>query len=117
LGEGHRLRRVLGSLPPARVQRLVLEPLTVDAVATLALDSDLAATELHAITRGNPFFVTEVLASGRVGVSPTVRDAVLSRIDALGPTARTLLQHAAVVPSRVERWLLAELGEGAGEPA
>jgi hypothetical protein len=35
-----------------------------------------------------------------------VRDAVLSRADSLSPDARNLLERAAVIPSRAERWLL-----------
>ena len=106
---GHRLRRVLGSLSGPSVRRLGLAPLSLDAVATLAGDAGRSAQELHAVTGGNPFFVTEVLAASGRGVSPTIRDAVLSRIDTLSPAARQLLEQAAVIPSRLERWLVAEL--------
>jgi DNA-binding winged helix-turn-helix (wHTH) protein len=99
LDVGHRLRRVLGGLTG----------MSLDAVAALAGDVGVRADELHAVTQGNPFFVSEVLATGELSVPPTVRDAVLSRVDSLSPAARRLLQHAAVVPSRAERWLLAEL--------
>jgi DNA-binding winged helix-turn-helix (wHTH) protein len=103
---GHRLRQVLGSLAGPSVRRMVLAPLSPDATAALAADTEIAADELYAATRGNPFFVTEVLATGELRVPPTVRDAVLSRVDALSITSRNLLEHAAVVPSRAERWLL-----------
>jgi DNA-binding winged helix-turn-helix (wHTH) protein len=106
---GHRLRRVLGSLTSTSVRRIALAPLSLDAVAALAGDVGVRADELHAVTQGNPFFVSEVLAAGELSVPPTVRDAVLSRVASLSPAARRLLQHAAVVPSRAERWLLAEL--------
>ena len=109
VGDGHRLRRVLGNLTGEWVRRLALAPLSLDAVATMAGDGGVPAGELYAVTRGNPFFVSEVLAARELGVPPTVRDAVLSRVDGLGPAARQLLQHAAVIPSRAERWLLAEL--------
>lgn len=109
LGVGHRLRRVLGSLTGTSVRRLVLAPLSLDAVAVLAADVGVPAGELHAVTHGNPFFVSEVLAARELSVPPTVRDAVLARVDSLSPAARHLLAHAAVIPSRAERWLLAEL--------
>jgi DNA-binding winged helix-turn-helix (wHTH) protein len=106
---GHRLRRVLGSLTGTSNRRIALAPLSLDAVRVLVGDIGLPADELHAVTRGNPFFVSEVLAARELTVPPTVRDAVLSRVDALSPAAGRLLQHAAVIPSRAERWLLAEL--------
>ena len=48
----------------AAVTRIGLEPLSLPAVATLAAGSGLNAEQLHDITGGNPFFVTEVLAAG-----------------------------------------------------
>src|SRR6185369_11094241 len=66
------------------------------------------APELHRRTGGNPFYVTEVLAGG--GELPdTVRDAVLARAARLAPDARALLDAAAIVPPRVEPWLLAAM--------
>jgi len=109
MGAGHRLRRVLGSVAGAAVRRMALGPLSLDAVAALARDTGVPAGELYAVTHGNPFFVSEVLAAGDLRVPPTVRDAVLGRVDGLGPAARQLLRHAAVMPSRAERWVLAEL--------
>ena len=46
------------------IDRLRLAPLSPPAVAQLALPYGVDPNELHQITGGNPFFVTEVLASG-----------------------------------------------------
>jgi predicted ATPase len=61
----HPLRTVLGELAadPA-VARLRLEPLSPQAVAQLAAPYGVDADGLYRTTDGNPFFVTEVLASG-----------------------------------------------------
>ena len=67
--------------------------------------------ELYELTAGNPFFVTEALAAQTQRVPPTVRDAVLARAARLTPSARSLLEAAAIVPRRVELWLLEELGQ------
>jgi DNA-binding CsgD family transcriptional regulator len=100
------LRVVLGELATAPgVHRLRLPPLSAEAVAALAGD-DVDAAELHLRTGGNPFFVTEVLAAPEAGIPATVRDAVLARIARLDPAAQTLLDAVAVVPQRVELWLL-----------
>ena len=65
------------------------------------------AGELYRKTAGNPFFVTEALASAHEDQIPsTVRDAVLARAARLSPQARGLLDAVAVVPPHAELWLL-----------
>jgi predicted ATPase len=110
----HPLRLVLGDLPGKAVVRLRLAPLSEQAVRSLAQQANRSAEELYAITGGNPFFVTEVLASETAGTPMTVRDAVLGRVARLSPAARTLLELASVVPTRTERWLLESVLGSAG---
>ena len=56
---------MLGELATGRaVDRLSLVPLTPAAVAALAEPHGVDPGELYRTTGGNPFFVTEVLASG-----------------------------------------------------
>jgi DNA-binding CsgD family transcriptional regulator len=96
LGRDEPLRIVLGELPSGgAVERLRVEPLSVVAVAELA-GPDVDAERLHAVTGGNPFFVTEVLGSGGEEIPPTVRDAVLARAGRLGAAARDVLEAVAV---------------------
>jgi DNA-binding winged helix-turn-helix (wHTH) protein/tetratricopeptide (TPR) repeat protein len=111
LGSGHPLRLVLGDLPRTVTTRCKLLPLSQSAVFLLASAADQArqANELFEITGGNPFFVTEALASKGRGVPPTVRDAVLARAARLLPSARTTLEAAAVIGSHVEPWLLTNI--------
>jgi predicted ATPase len=94
---------VVGDLPGNAVARLRLAPLSEHAVTCLANLAERSAEQLYAITGGNPFFVTEVLASATPGIPLMVRDAVLARITRLSPAARTLLELASVVPARTER--------------
>jgi DNA-binding CsgD family transcriptional regulator/tetratricopeptide (TPR) repeat protein len=75
----------------------------------------LDAGELHARTGGNPFFVTEVLATGTGRVPHTVRDAVLARAARLGPAASELLDAIAVIPGWAELWLLEKLVPAAAD--
>jgi DNA-binding CsgD family transcriptional regulator/tetratricopeptide (TPR) repeat protein len=115
LASDHPLRRVLGELATSRsVRRLRLEPLSPAGVAELAAGSLFDPDELHRRTGGNPFFVVEALAAGEETIPATVRDAVLARAARLSPEARAVLGAAAVVPQRVEVWLLEEL---TGAPA
>ncbi len=101
------LQRALGRLAttPA-VERLQLHPLTLDAVRTLAEPSGRDARSVFAATRGNPFFVTELLAGPSGEIPGTVRDAVLARAAALDDEARSLLDAVAVIPPVAELWLL-----------
>jgi DNA-binding CsgD family transcriptional regulator/tetratricopeptide (TPR) repeat protein len=69
---------------------------------------------LYAATRGNPFLVTEALASPGHGVPASVRDAVLARLGRLSRAARELTELVSVVPSRIEAPLVAAC---VGEPA
>lgn len=115
-GPKHPLRVVLGDLATARgVKRLTLEPLSESAVSELAADSDVDARELHRRTGGNPFFVSEVLATGLQRIPPTVRDSVLARVARLPEDARAALEAAAVIGSRVEPSLLTEVAPTADE--
>jgi DNA-binding CsgD family transcriptional regulator/tetratricopeptide (TPR) repeat protein len=103
IGAGHPLRILLGEVDAGR--RIPVEPLSVEGVRTLAAGSDLDPVQLHRLTHGNPFFVTEVLASGG-GIPESVRDAVLARVVRLGVQAQDVLQAAAVVGPRAELALL-----------
>ena len=98
VGTRHPLTAVMGDLATtAAVRRLALRPLTIDAVRVLASASALDAAALHERTGGNPFFIGEALASGDLGLSPTVRDAVLARAARLTAEARPVLDVAAVI--------------------
>jgi ATP/maltotriose-dependent transcriptional regulator MalT len=108
LDREHQLRIVIGELA-GRLGRLKVEPLTQAAVAELAQRSGLDGGALYARTAGNPFFVTEVLATGAAQIPETVRDAVLARAARLPADGRKLLEAVAVVPGQVELWLLESL--------
>jgi DNA-binding CsgD family transcriptional regulator/tetratricopeptide (TPR) repeat protein len=110
LDRAHPLRVVLGELPGGgRVTRVATTDLSPQAVAVLAKPVGLDPHELHRRTSGNPFFVTEVLASGTTQIPQTVRDAVLARVARLSQQARDVLDGAAVVPGPVDSWLLEAL--------
>ena len=111
------LRIVLGELATSRaIGRVELAALSPAAVATLAEPHGVDADELYRKTAGNPFFVTEVLAAVGEEVPHTIRDAVHARLARLSPAARRTLEAIAVVPQRVEPWLLQALARDDGDP-
>ena len=110
----HPLQQLLGQASASgRVHRLPLRRLSEDAVRWLSATSRVDAGRVFAMTSGNPFFVTEVLAAGDGDRVPsTVVDAVLARVRCLDPATQDALEQLAVVPSVVERWLVEALVAG-----
>lgn len=106
------LRLVLDDSRVEAELRVQLRPLSLVAVATMAQGRDVDPVSVHRITGGNPFFVSEVLATEETAVPRTVRDAVLARASALPMTARSVLDTISIVPGRVEMWLLDRLADG-----
>jgi DNA-binding CsgD family transcriptional regulator/tetratricopeptide (TPR) repeat protein len=108
---GHPLRIALGDLATSpAVRRLSVPALTEAAVRALAVGKHPDPAALYVRTGGNPFFVTEVLASGGDDVPATVRDTVLARAARLGPAARLALDAVAVIGVRAETGLLESIG-------
>ena len=108
----HPLAVTLGDLATcAAVSRIGLEPLSSQAVAVLATGSGLNAEQLHHITGGNPFFVTEVLAAGpdaltRKGLPRSISEAVFGRLARLSAKAREMADTVAVCGLRADVALL-----------
>lgn len=110
LGRQHPLRMVLGDLAASpATQHINLAPLSGQAVQALVGSRSIDAAALHRMTGGNPFFITEVLGSAGSGIPHTVLDAVLARAARLSPSARAVLDSAAVIGSRIELWLLEQM--------
>lgn len=106
------LRALLGQLASApRVERFRLECLSPAAVEVLAGRAGRLGEEVFAVTRGNPFFVTELLAGPAGGVPPSLRDAVLARAAPLDAQARALLDAVALIPPEAELWLLEQVSD------
>jgi len=100
------LSHALGELPAASTTRLELGPLSPAAVARLAQQDRRSAVALHALTRGNPFYLTEVLASPEERIPPSVRDTALSRVLSLTKQARAVCELISVIPGTAELELI-----------
>jgi tetratricopeptide (TPR) repeat protein len=106
----HPLRLTLGDVVTfAGVRRLRLERLAQPSVEALAVDAGIDPGKLYAQTGGNPFFVTEVLASASGEIPDTVRDAVLARVARLSSDGRAALDAASVLGSDVDIGVLEEV--------
>jgi DNA-binding CsgD family transcriptional regulator/tetratricopeptide (TPR) repeat protein len=101
-GPHHPLRRVLGDLASCEgTARIRVPPLSLSAVALLAKGYGRDPVHLHALTGGNPFFVTEILAANG-DLSPNVHDAVLARATRLQEGAWSVLEAVAVFGSHCD---------------
>ena len=109
LTEGHPLRRIIGTFGGPSVLRLELEGLSDAAVAELAAEVGFEPGPVVATVGGNPFYLTEVLAAPGSAVPPSVRHAVLARLESLPAPCRPAIEQLAVIPSEVETSLVTAL--------
>ena len=101
---GHRLHATVGAIPASSTEVIELAPLSERAVTALAGDD---AVKVYAATGGNPFYVSELLASPSTAkLPPSVANAVLGRASRLDDDARRLVELVSVVPGRVKTSLL-----------
>ena len=102
---GHPLHATVGAIRADDAVIIELAPLSASAVASLAGAED--ADEVYAMTGGNPFYVTEVLAFRTAAEPPpSVANAVLGRASRLDDADRRLVELVSVVPTRVRASLL-----------
>lgn len=112
LGLSHPLRALLGDLSTADgCLRLEVPLLSRNAVVDVAASEGVDGERLYRITRGNPFFVTEVLAHEGEIVPNTIADAVLARLRRLSDGARAAVETLSVAPSPLDWDLVFCLGD------
>jgi DNA-binding CsgD family transcriptional regulator/tetratricopeptide (TPR) repeat protein len=96
----------LGDLRAEQTHVLTLPPLSPSAVQSLLASGgddggpSPSAAELHHLTGGNPFLVTEAIRSPD-GLSPSIRDHVAMDLSRLGTEARAVADLLATTPGGV----------------
>ncbi|MEV0003589.1 AAA family ATPase [Micromonospora sp. NPDC050980] len=115
----HPLRRVLTELRRLRSVRVVdllpLDRAGTDELAAAIVGAPLppeAADQMWQRSGGNPFVVEELARDrrdGRDGLSDTLREVFLDRVDALPQPAHAVVQAVAAGVEPVEHWLLAQV--------
>ncbi|WP_127792173.1 AAA family ATPase [Agromyces sp. LHK192] len=111
LERDHPLSQVLGDIGHgANVHRVALPRLTPSAVAALTAERGLDAARIYDVTGGNPYFVSELVASaGGPAVPPTVVEAVTGRLRRLDVETQAQVELLATIPFAVGPDLLARL--------
>ncbi len=92
------LRKTVAALDATATTHIELEPLSEDAVAELCRRQGRAPQGLHALTGGNPFYLSQLLAAPEGSVPGSLRDAVLAQADALSPAARDVADTLCLSP-------------------
>ena len=111
IGAQHSARPLLGDVASLeRLTTLQLAPLSVDAVTTLLDGTELQPKQVHQLTGGNPFYVTEVAKDPGRPLPTSVRDAVLARTADVASHDFEVLQLAATAPDRLDDRVLPALG-------
>ena len=99
----------------ATTTTLRLSPLSPEAVRTLCEGHEVDSDDVFALTTGNPYLVTEILASRTTTTPRSVVGAVVERLARLPEDTRDLVEQLAVVPGSVEPRLATALVDGAWE--
>ena len=108
-----RLASLWADMPRDHRERIELRPLSLDAVSTLAEGADCGARDVFEASGGNPFHVTEYLATPGVAVPSSVQEATLARAAALSPRGRRALDCAAIFPRQIDEATLRLLADDA----
>jgi predicted ATPase len=108
-GRGGTIARLLSGIVPQDLVRLPLSTLSETAVKGMAISAGRPASDLYKVTGGNPFFVSEVLASKSEAVPRSVRDAVWARFERCTIEQRVAIEALSVLPGGGEWDLLVQL--------
>ena len=74
----HPVRNVLGQLQPDSFTKLMLPPLSKEAVVGMAAQKGYNGEDVYSITEGNPFYVNEILANYSPGIPDNIKDSILA---------------------------------------
>ena len=100
--DNHPLRNVLGQLPSDSLTRLQLQPLSRRAVEKMAEERGYKGEDVFSISGGNPFYVTEILASYSPGVPDNIKDAILSVYHKQEKGTKNAWEICSVIPEGLE---------------
>jgi DNA-binding CsgD family transcriptional regulator/tetratricopeptide (TPR) repeat protein len=98
----HPLRNVLGQLHSDSFTRLHLVPFSRQAVEKMVIEKGYSGEDVYNISRGNPFYVNEILASYSPGVPDNIKDSILSVFNQQSEQTKRVWQILSVLPTGFE---------------
>ena len=107
--ENNNLKYVLADLPSADHTKLKLNNLNEETVYKMALAKNLANQNIYEITKGHPFFVSEIIANPKESIPQNISDFILSRAEKLTPEEIEILELVSLFPKDMEISLLMKM--------
>ncbi|QHT70245.1 AAA family ATPase [Rhodocytophaga rosea] len=98
----HPLRNILGQLPPDTFTRLQLTPLSRQVVEKMVGNRKYSGEELYTLSGGNPFYVTEILATYNQVLPDNIRDSILASYNRKEEKTRQAIELLSVIPNSFE---------------
>lgn len=108
----HSLTNLIGEFPQGNTTRVELSAISAEGTALMAKRAGREIKNLHAVTAGNPFFVTELLANegwDNEQVPASIQDAIGSRVNRLTPSEQKFLETISVIPHGIDEPLVQAL--------
>jgi ATP/maltotriose-dependent transcriptional regulator MalT len=105
----HPLRNIMGQLNPDSFTRIELMPLSKHAVEKMAEERGYNGEDVFRITNGNPFYVTEILASYSHGIPDNIKDSILSVYNKMNEKTKHVWEILSVLPTAFEMYYLDKL--------
>jgi len=105
----HPLKLALSTFQSSSIKRIKLNPLSENAVNTLALNYGKNDSELYAKTSGNPLLVTEVLLNDQTETPVTIKELFTSKLNRLSSDGKQVVELISVIPGKAEKWLVQKL--------
>jgi ATP/maltotriose-dependent transcriptional regulator MalT len=102
INTSQRIKNLIGDLSADSFTRLLLPPLSREAVNLLSTEKGFDAANVYDISRGNPFYVTEILASYSNGIPENIKDSVLSVYHQQNEQTKGLWEFLSVIPEGLE---------------
>lgn len=108
----HPFSTVINLVPSAHARRTELAPLSLSSVRSLAKGKHSNPEKLYEISSGNPFFISEILATDQElnqDVPSSVKDAVGARLNSLNKDEKSLLTVLCFIPYSIPVVLIKRL--------
>ena len=105
----HLLKNISGDLAPGTFTFLPLTPLSRQAVQKMADEKGFDGEDVYAVSGGNPFYVSEILASYSSGIPDNIKNAVLSVYNRQEEKTKEAWQLLSIIPEGLELTRLAKI--------
>jgi DNA-binding CsgD family transcriptional regulator/tetratricopeptide (TPR) repeat protein len=102
-------RRIIADIPPGSFTRIEIAPLSKKAVDQWAEQLNYSGEDIYRLTNGNPFYISEILASYSDGIPENIKDSILNVFYRQHEEVREFWEKISIHPGRIEAALLEKI--------